>query len=389
MERKEKALEQLRNQFRKLKKNRDLVFACEKEISGNRIKNILTNLFDSIYSDRIPFPFDGFHTIKGNAAKDCQLFTTELFSGNLNQAWISARKVQQRNRAVTVLHESWQALARDGSIRKKPGNQRVGRIVDWLDHELKQAKRLNLGSIVRQLCKPPFGCNIASAGMLIGVFVAARKELIALTRKDVTIGMAIWLQDAFQGNFLNMAALDETNVQLVSEEESGEWNSLLDGWDLERTYFGQKTFLEKAIDLERQIPIPPSLYYRYELFKDRASEAVAIVEKWNNRIEQQFEHLQRAYERENAGNLSRGAASLIRLKQEMLSKEEAWTKEQFDQIESLIQRARQAAVQFFQKWLQTQVVIDPKAVGEYKHRMLKLIGENLKIMELHDEFQQL
>ncbi|MCD6401981.1 MAG: hypothetical protein J7L73_08660 [Anaerolineales bacterium] len=389
LDRKETSLEEIRNQFRKLERKRDLVLACEKEISGNRIKNILTNLFDVIYPNRIPFPFDGFHTIKGNAAKDCQLFTTELFSGNLNQAWISARKVQQRNRAVTVLHESWQALARDGSIRKKPGNQIVGKIVEWLDRELKHDKRLNLGKIVRQLCKPPYGCNIASAGMLIGVFTAARNEHIAFTRQNSTVGIPNWLRDAFQGNFLNMAILDETDVQLVSEEESDEWISLLDEWDLEPSYLGQVSYFGRAIDLNKQISIPPSVYYRYESLKDRATEALEILEKWDKQIEEQFEYLQRAYERENAGNLSRGAANLIRLKQEMLSNKEAWTKEQFDKIEPLIQRTRQATVQFFQKWLQTQVVIDPKAVGDYKHRMLKLIGENLKIMGLQNEFQQL
>jgi len=226
LDRQESALDEMLNQFKILEKKRDLILLHKKEIAGNRIKNILANLFDVIYQSRIPFPFDGFHTSRGNAAKDCQVFTTELFSGNLNQAWIAARNVQQRNRAVTVLHDSWQTLAHDGSIRKIPGNKSVGKIVEWLDSELKEEKRLNLGKIVRQLCKPPYGCNIASAGMLLAVFADARKAKMAFVRQGSTIGVTNWLRDAFHGNFINIAVLDETNLQLISDEESDEWTSL-------------------------------------------------------------------------------------------------------------------------------------------------------------------
>lgn len=167
LDRKNRVQEEVLNEFRVLERTRDLTLICDKDVSGRRIKTILTELFSVVYNKCIPFPFDGFHTARGNAAKDCHVFTTELFTGNLNQKWIAARNVQQRNRSAEVLHESWQALARDGSVQVRPGTQNVRRIVQLFDNTIKSEGRLNLGKVIRQLCWPPFGCNIASAGMVL------------------------------------------------------------------------------------------------------------------------------------------------------------------------------------------------------------------------------
>jgi len=58
----------------------------------------------------IPFPFDGFHTARGNAARDCQALPGNVFLGNLDRDWIAACNAQQKNRAYTVLDELWEFL---------------------------------------------------------------------------------------------------------------------------------------------------------------------------------------------------------------------------------------------------------------------------------------
>ena len=103
LDRENTSLDEMRNRFRLLERERNLILACTKDVPEGRIKNILAELFDVIYYKHIPFPFDGFHTAKGNAAKDCRLFTSELFMGNFNQGRVAAMKTQQKNRAVRVL----------------------------------------------------------------------------------------------------------------------------------------------------------------------------------------------------------------------------------------------------------------------------------------------
>ena len=86
-----------------------------------------------MYQNRIPFPFDGFHTIRGNAAKDCETFTKELLLGNLDREWLQARNQRERNRGYTLLDASWGIFDRDGSVRLLPTNPKVRNLVSILD----------------------------------------------------------------------------------------------------------------------------------------------------------------------------------------------------------------------------------------------------------------
>lgn len=203
------------------------------------------------------------------------------------------------------------------------------------------------------------------------------------------ISVENWLREAFQGNFFNIAVLDETEIQLIPDEGSSEWKTLLNSWDFESSYKGQADFLQKGYELKKRVSIPPDLYYRWELLESRAKEAFITLKQWQNDIDDQHEYIERAYEKEHAGNLSRSGGQLSEIKNSMMSNEGAWTREQFDEIEPLIQRAKQAVIQFFPQWLGTQVIIDPKGLGEFKHQMLRLLGGNLKDMGLDQQYCQL
>ena len=135
----ENSLEQeMADLFSKMESQRHVIFATKNEIENARMIDMLTDLFDVTYDRRIPFPFDGFYTARGNAAKDCQQFTSQLLLGRLDREWIAAQNKQQRNRAYEVLDKSWGVLSEDGSIRIKPTNKAVCNIVDLLESKLLQ-----------------------------------------------------------------------------------------------------------------------------------------------------------------------------------------------------------------------------------------------------------
>lgn len=389
LDRKNTVHEELLNKFKAVEKQRDIVLACKKDVNGNRISTVLMDLFETVYENHIPFPFDGFHTARGNAAKDCQAFTRELFTGNLNQNRIAAMGSQQKNRAANILGDGWQAIDRDGSIRIRPGHHGVGKIIEQIDANLEKEGKINLGSVVRGLCKPPYGFNIASAGLLIGVFIAPRKDRIVFRQQNDMVGAEKWLQDAFQGNFLNIAILDGTEIQSIDEGTRGEWDKLLNAWDFETTYVGQIAYYQQSLSLKERIPIPPPLYYRLEGLVNRTKEAQSESKKWRDSIDDQQEYMETAYGKENVGNLTRCGAKLVELKEKMIAKSGAWAKDQYDEIEPLIQDCRQASIQFFDNWLKKQVVIDPKVISKFEHDMLRLVGGNLQKMELNDEYRKL
>lgn len=381
------AKDELQNSFKQLEKQKDLVLACKMEIPGARLQAIFSNLFDALYPNLVPFPFDGFYTARGNAASDCRQFTTELFSGSLNQSWIAARSARPRNRAVTVLQESWKILARDGTVSTKPGNRKVAGIIELFDSMLKSGRRLNLGKAVRLICLPPFGCNIASAGLLLGVFVSPRKDRLRIIRNSRQISVENWLSDAFQRDYLDMAVLAETEFEHISPEESDEWQALLDDWDLEPTHEGQVEYLKKAVILQREIDVPPGLYYRWELLAKNAKSAHEKLEQWRSMLLENEGHLDNAYQKGHAGNLARCGADLVKLVQKMKVSQDTWTREQHIVVQEAFERARQAAKQFFPTWLQREVVTDPLQFERFKHRM-RLTGENLVAIGLESEAHQ-
>src|SRR5690554_5277654 len=124
--------------FSELERARHIVFAANKFIQTSRIKNMLTELFACVYPKRIPFPFDGFRSMRGNAAKDCQLFTRQLLNGLLDRDWISGLGQAQANRAYAVLDKSWGTIDDDGSIRVKPVNKAVRELIEFLEASLQQ-----------------------------------------------------------------------------------------------------------------------------------------------------------------------------------------------------------------------------------------------------------
>ncbi len=388
MERKSSATQELHDAFKTLEIKKDIYLACHQKVIGDRLRDKLTNLFSIVYKSCIPFLFDGFHTARGNAAKDCQLFTTELFAGNLNQNWIATRKSQQKNRAVSVLHDSWQVLGSDGYIKMRPGNKALLKIIDALDSRIKAENIINLGVIGRELCAPPIGCNLASMGMLLGVFIAPRREKLWFTREDEVVSIESWLSEAFQNNTLSLSVLDETYVKLANIEEIDEWSELLNNWDSEITFQGQMDFLTKAYELKRRVSLPPAYKPRFALLEQRSSEAIQELQGWDKVIDEQSMFLERAYTKKDAGNLSRCGAELVKLYKKMESNSDAWTKEQFEKLEPFIQKSKTATQQYFKEWLQSEVILDPRAWGNFEHTM-KRISNNLKALELSDEQKQL
>jgi hypothetical protein len=387
--------QELTNRFVELEKSRHIIFATEKSIQQSRMINMLTDLFDIVYPNRIPFPFDGFNTTRGNAAKDCQLFTKELLLGNLDRDWISAREEKQKNRAYDVLDRSWGAIDEDGSIRIKPSNKEVREVIEFIDTRFEQLKNntdqkaLNLGELVRTLCAPPYGLNIASVGLILALYVGKRKKYLTILKNGQSIRIEIWLQEAMPRYFFELSALDASEIMQVSEESLSEWEILLEDWGREQTLVGKVNYLLKAQKLENRIPVPQDKFYKYELFKNDTTKVIVRLKEHDNRINSVLERIERAKEKEDAGNLSWAASELVNLKQKMEEENDIWTEKQFTEIEPIMFEATKLTLQYFPNWLKTQIISNTVQLEKYHHYMIDTVGKNLKILDLEKEWLQL
>ena len=159
-----------------------------------------------------------------------------MIQGQLNHDWISTKPTQTRNRVNALLgkkRQGWGGLGNDGRIALLPDNQKVRFIIAAIEKEVKSKETVNIGAIFNSLIKPPFGCNIASAGLVIALFLAPRQDNTAILLHSEKVTASAWLTKVFKGNFLNTKVLAKSEIRFISETEASEWQRFLEDWDRE------------------------------------------------------------------------------------------------------------------------------------------------------------
>lgn len=381
---KNKLLEELKLSCEELTKNRE--YYCSKffEIGNQRLKKICHDVFLQSYPEIIPFPFDGFATTRGNAVKDCRLITAELLTGNLNHEWIATQTVQTQNRATRILR-SWDVMGDDGLIRMHPKHQKFGRLISFIEDTLENERVLNVGQLFKQLIAPPYGFNIASAGLALGVFLAPRQNIAVLVFDDQDISPGAWISKAFTGNLVNLKILDRTTLRSVSDSEAGEWQKLLSKWDIEPTHIGRLSYLEKAQQLQDRVSLPPGeLFERYTRLEEHAQKSIEALRELDNFYEKKARALEYSYRRKDAGNISWVAKDLIQRLKAMENQQELWVEGQYAPFKKLYSQAREAVIQYFDDWLPQQSCISSQNVPDFRRRLVDQVGKNLKTIELKE-----
>lgn len=384
-------LQEITSQFSELESKKLLSIATKQPVSGPRLTPKLENVFAAVYNQLVPFPFDGFHTAAGNAAKDCQMFTRELFMGTLDRDALANKTVQQRNRGFEVLDKSWGFIDTSGSIRPKPQNPEVRRLIEFMDERLSsdgdEIRSLNLGAVLRLFCAPPYGLNIASAGLIMGAFFGKRKKNLNIVFRGKSRNISDWLNDALPNRFLDLGVLDNTEIEMFSIDAISEWEKLLADWDVETTHLGKMEFRKKAADQAKRTPIPSELQYRFELFEEKAAQAEAQLKQLDYQVGEALGYIERG-NGSDVGNISRGAAELLAIHTRMKANMQSWRKHQIEQIEKSIAEARITVQPIFKQWLHSQRVNRIEKLGEFHHRMLR-IGDNLDSLGFASEAEEL
>jgi hypothetical protein len=307
-------------------KERRYVTGLNDSLEARRLNPACTEVFASIYKHAIPFPFDGFATARGNAADTCQELTAELLTGRLDYESVIAKPVKTKNRAVAVLKDSWGVFARNGAVSRRPSLPLLRSLTEKWDERLASgAQRLPVGDAIKQLCLPPYGGNLASAGLAFGVFVAPRAEKLAVMRGGEQISIAHWIQEGvFRGKFIDLALLQEIDLVNIGEASS-EWETLLDEWEQADNHLSRKNGLERSTALKGRIPVPPALAYREMHLREQAAAATAALGLMERQQDDAIEKMERGMLRDDLPGTSWGAADLKKLMDRMTAERPLWT----------------------------------------------------------------
>ena len=388
----EKQLELVQSSVEAMIKQRRYITAFKEELEARRLTRAGSELFSRIYKSPVTFPFDGFSTARGNAADSCQDLTRELLIGKLDYDAVMSKPVKVKNRAVTVLKDGWGVFGQNGRVLTRPKHPVVRSMTTKWDNSLASGeRRLPIRESLQQLCQPPYGANLASAGLLLGVFVAPRSEKLVVIRDGQRYAVSQWLQEGlFKGKFIDFNALKDVDLVSIGEESS-EWENLLDEWEEAGSHLARINCLERANDLRERVPVPPALHYRVVHLEDLANNAAVALVQAQEKQRDAFSKLENGYERGNLGLVMWGATLLQDLCDRMNVEGGLWEEHQITEIQPIVERARQEIIQDFPEWLERQSPKNdsPDTVGDFKHKMLHLTGRNLKNLKLNELFDDL
>ncbi len=237
-------------------KQRLYVTALQDDLESQRLGRAGTELFGHIYKSPVTFPFDGFSTARGNAADSCLDLTTELLLGRLDYDAVMGKPVRVKNRAITVLQDSWGIFGKNGHVLTRPAHPVLRALTTkWDDLLASDERRLPVEQTLRQLCRPPYGANIASAALMLGVFIAPRIAKLVVARDGQQFAVSQWIQDGvFGGKFIDLNGLRGVDLVMLGEESS-EWDVLLDEWEQAESYAVRVACRHRALALKCRIPL--------------------------------------------------------------------------------------------------------------------------------------
>jgi len=379
---------EMKDLFSALEKDRHIIFATNQDIPASRTKVMLSRAFSVIYPKIIPFDFDGFSTVRGNAAKDAQVFTRQLITGRFDREWISTATPAQQNRAHKVLVDLWGILDSDGTLRLKPMNKVLREIVELLTDKLSAACKgetepLNLGTVMEILCSPPYGCNVASAGLIIALFIGSRRNEVNLLKDGVSIGIENWLSTAMPKNFFDLSVLASTELVQVSQDSLSEWESLLEDWELEEAILGSLEYQKKAHELQERVPLPPQLFWKHKNLSEKADNLRRELDHFNKQLTDEIEKIEVGKERMDLNRVSWGGSVLVDMRDAMVGSDK-WELSHIKEVEKHIASSRLFLKTHFAEWLRQQKAYNVRNLDTFRVRMSR-IGNNLEKLDLIEE----
>jgi len=361
------------------------------EVLPNRLAMMELQLFEAAYPKVLPFPFDGYATPRGNAAKDCAEFTRRLISSDLSYSDTQTMGVAQRNRAQAVLNAAWRVFSKsDGSVVQKPGNQVVKAIMAEWEKQLSLQDGLNGSEAIKIACSAPYGANLASAGLLFGVFVQAYQKVIQAQYEDVPVSLETIATSTFSGNSLDLIYLKGITLYRMTGE-NGAWDQLLSDWASCGTYREQAEFAERIESLESSLPMPPALRHQIALCKSESKKAFDTIDAAEEKESDFIQKIENGMRMEKLSLLAFGA-SLLQSHAKELRKDPMW--DIMRDIEPLVTRVNEAKVQIsamFPAWLARN---QPRGstqqdLAEFKRDSEERMARNLKNLEMYEEKEKL
>ncbi len=389
----QKQMELLEQSVREAILERQILVGVSLDEKPSRLKDVGDAVFEKLFPKIISFPFDGYSTKGGNAAKDCAEFTRLLFLTDFSWDTTQTMGVQKKNRAQGVLRNAWSVFDVKGSVSFKKAQSSVKALMEEWNKALYSDNGLSVPAAMEQACAIPFGANIASAGLLLSVFYRAHANV-----KDIQpmSGDAVVDVQSFENLFPDKKPIDPeafANIHFVkaTSGEDSPWQTLVDEWLDCVSYPEKLAFMDRIDTLQDTNPtIPPTLRVKVLEIRNAISLARQQIDEADRNESEHISRIENAIQREDAFQLAYGVLLLTRDWEAKVNQSYLWDKTDIDRLESQIREGRQRIITLFPQWLQkfNPRGVSADAVSEYKSINARM-AQNLHKLELEKQEEEL
>lgn len=353
----QKCQDLLNSSLRDLIKQQQYAVLGHVEVASQKLDGVCCSIFEAVYPEILPFPCDGFSTRQGNAAETCHSLTLELIRGNLSYNEVMAKAVRDKNRANEVLKNCWKIFLTNGDVGQRPNQENVRAIFSAWESSLKDhGGFIPLSELLLIACRPPFGANIASAGLLLGVYLCARQKVFEARAGEIQYELSELNGDMlFRGKYLDLGKLNSLLLLPKEAEVGSEWGNFLDEWEsaLAVSYQEQIKCLERSAELKARISPPKAEVYRISLLETKTKEARAKLAAIDTKVSNAYERIESA---EKRGDLHILTFSAIKLKEVIaqMQVDALYPQGDIERYKHEVDLICQRVIQNFDSWLARQ-----------------------------------
>lgn len=365
-----------------IRNRKELVVGLNKLPQG-RLKVVGQSIFESIYKDIIPFPFDGFATQNGAGAADCAQLTRALVDKQVSIGWIGTQPKRLANRATNLLARSWKVFTNEGVIKNTPDQLKLAKLLSSIEKTLQKDSERNLGMIYDELLSPPLGFNGSSAAIFIGFLIGKDSPSRILWLDGESCSVVDWLAKVFpparNKHWFDRKILNRTRLIFLDEDAVSRWRKYLDTWENEENY---STLVKLAKDSKQMYavdPLPETLDGIYKYLLDKSKNASAQLLKMDSKIDEWERGIERAEQRSSVHHAISIGHRLFEKIRDMEESNE-WPEKYVVECSKQLDLARSIITREISNWLPRQncktvvQVSDFRETAENESRWLNELG---------------
>lgn len=302
----------LKNEFEELKKKRLIIRNSGVEPLPQRLAISLTNIFEDIYPNVIPFFFDGFITKNNNlggkgAVAYCSIVKM-LLSGQINYDVIHNFPSDVRNRIESLLlstsNTSWKCI-NDNYQLTPPQDSKVKSVYNEIVDKITFEKMISCKDVFSKYSMSPYGICDEIIVVLLSVVIANMSYCIRMKLDDNLYSINNWKEQVIYND--KQIKIDEKVkksfiVYVDTAEVFTKYKNIFKRIENNRSIFDVQHLRNQLNALEKTDEVPEELKTQHILAIKQLDSGVNVKLNWDEKISEIRNEFEEANEKSDFYN---------------------------------------------------------------------------------------